>query len=170
MDHVPQRAEYPRAPQAPSNMGDRKRQLDTVEQIPNLPPMTFSVMTYNLWKTDGEPTSFGLRRPILLRQLAHLQPDVMMVQELHPKLTEMVNEALPHHRSVGDPRDPTPALTEKGWVCEGNIFWRKSLFTEVEHGALDIGQQEPDRRLFWVRLMPMGGDTRTLLFATAHFT
>ena len=149
-------------------MADRKRRLEA-DKVEAPFPLTFSLMTYNLWKSNGEPTSLELRRPVLVRQLARLQPDVLMVQELHPKLAECVNEALPHHQSVGDKHDSATDL-ETGWFCEGNIFWRSSLFSKVEHGAVHIGHKERDRRLFWVRLLPVSSSGATLLFATAHFT
>ena len=138
------------------------------------PPLTFSLMTYNLWKTAGKPTAFAIRRPVLLRAIRKLDPDVLFTQELHPLLTDTVTEALPAHAHV----EPSVEEGERhpGWAREGNIFWRQSIFEEVEHGAVDIGQQEPERRLFWVRLQPVGqaaedGATPpSVLFATAHFT
>lgn len=136
--------------------------------------LTFSLMTYNLWKTAGKPTAFAIRRPVLLRAIRKLDPDVLFTQELHPLLTDTVTEALPAHAHVEPSVEEAESLP--GWAREGNIFWRQSIFEEVEHGAVDIGQQEPERRLFWVRLQPVGqavedGATPpSVLFATAHFT
>ena len=31
--------------------------------------LAFSLCTYNVWKTAGEPTAWDVRRPVLLRQL-----------------------------------------------------------------------------------------------------
>ena len=57
-----------------------------------------------------------------------------------------------------------------GWVRQSNIYWRGDLFSEIEHGAEDVGiAHEADRRLFWVRLNVTGLD-RSILVATAHFT
>ena len=123
---------------------------------------TFSLMTYNLWKTNGEPTAWTVRRPILLRQLRRLNPDVMFAQELCPKISSCVIEALPGHHQVKD-------NDLQGWAQEGNIFWRASLFQELDHGAVDIGQAEKHRRLFWVKLIHRETD-RKALFATAHFS
>ena len=64
------------------------------------PPLTFSLMTYNLWKTAGKPTAFAIRRPVLLRAIRKLDPDVLFTQELHPLLTDTVTEALPAHAHV----------------------------------------------------------------------
>ena len=123
---------------------------------------TFSLMTYNLWKTKGEPTAWAERRPILLRQLRRLDPDVMFAQELCPKIASCVIEALPGHHQVKDD-------DLQGWAQEGNIFWRASLFQELDHGAVDIGQAEEHRRLWWVRLVHHATGRRAL-FATAHFS
>lgn len=35
-------------------------------------PFTFTLMTYNLWKTDGEPTSWELRRPVRFLQSVYV--------------------------------------------------------------------------------------------------
>ena len=123
---------------------------------------TFSLMTYNLWKTSGEPTAWTERRPVLLRQLRRLDPDIMFVQELCPKITSCVIEALTGHDHVKDD-------SLKGWSEEGNIFWRTELFEELEHGAVDIGQAEELRRLWWVRLVHRATGHKAL-FATAHFS
>ena len=42
-------------------------------------PLTFSAMTYNLWKTAGVPTAWDVRESVLRRQLARLDPDLLMV-------------------------------------------------------------------------------------------
>ena len=141
------------------------------------PTTTFTLMTYNLWKSKGKPTSWKERRPILLRQLQKLDPDVMLVQELCPEIHNCVAEALPNHSFVTDTDVP-------GWSCEGNIYYRSSMFAEVEHGAEDIAQEEEHRRLFWLRLCLVNGEEeegkekekekkdggRTVLFSTAHYT
>jgi len=125
----------------------------------------FSLMTYNLWKTKGVATAWDVRRPILLNQLKKLDPDVMLVQELCPDIHNCIMEALPNHSFVSDESVP-------GWKIEGNIYYRQSMFTEVEHGTENIQQEEEHRRLFWIRLQT--GDSndskKTLCFSTAHFT
>lgn len=127
---------------------------------------SFTLCTYNVWKTDGEPTAWAVRRPILLRQLKQLDPDVLLLQELCPKIAECVQEALPGHACVAD--------DFKGWTHEGNIYYRTTMLAEVEHGCEPIEQEEPLRRLFWLRLT-LAGDPeprsqRSVLFATAHLT
>ncbi len=60
----------------------------------------FTAMTYNLWKTNGVPTAWDVRAPIVERQLKKLRPDILMVQELHPKISATIFSALPRHRKV----------------------------------------------------------------------
>jgi len=127
------------------------------------PPVTFTLMTYNLWKTKGVATAWKNRRPILLRQLQKLQPDVLFVQELCPAIHECVAEALPSHSFVVDGG-------VAGWQNEGNVYYRQSMFTEIEHGAENIQQEEEHRRLFWIRLQVIGLGNSTALFSTAHYT
>ena len=129
-------------------------------------PLTFSLMTYNVWKTNGIPTFWSTRRNVLRRQLEKLDPDVLMVQELCPKIQECILEALPGHKFIGSEK----AVGLKGFTHEGNIFYRGSLFQEVDSGCDDIEQEEEYRRLFWIRLRPLVGNGRNILFSTAHFT
>ena len=126
-------------------------------------PFTFSLMTYNLWKTQGKATAWEVRRPILLNQLKKLDPDVLLDHELCPDIHDCIMEALPNHNYVTD-----PSVT--GWAVEGNIYYRRSVFSEIEHGAEDIHQEEENRRLFWIRLQVDDNTQQTLFFSTAHFT
>jgi hypothetical protein len=145
---------------------------------------TFSLMTYNLWKTAGVPTMWETRCAVLRRQLQKLDPDVLLAQELCPEITACVLEALPYHSCIGN----APHLTQtspdgcvassssselfRGLTHEGNIFFRASLFEPGgEYGYEDIRQEEEYRRLFWIRLRFKGGEeSKTVLFSTAHFT
>ena len=130
--------------------------------------LAFSLCTYNVWKTAGEPTAWDVRRPVLLRQLKQLDPDVLLVQELCPEIAECILEALPGHACVKND-------DFKGWTHEGNIFFRKAMFAEAGHGCEPIEQEEPLRRLFWVRLLSLAApesvsQPHNVLFATAHLT
>ncbi|CAE8639730.1 unnamed protein product, partial [Polarella glacialis] len=144
------------------------QKLKMATQLPDVPACTFSLMTYNVWKTDGVPTAWATRRPVLLRALRALDPDVLLVQELHPDIGRCILEALPGHRCIED--------DFAGWTHEGNIFFRSSMFESTLHGSVHISQEEELRRLFWTRLRykhtGSAGDTsgKTVLFATAHFT
>jgi endonuclease/exonuclease/phosphatase family metal-dependent hydrolase len=127
----------------------------------HVPPDTYSIMTYNLW---NNLTNFQTREPALRRQLASLDPDVLLAQEVLPPITSCVLTALKTHTCIQQSQGDDP-----GWATECNIFWRKNLLEHVEHGSVDIGQKELERRLFWVRLRSIHS-SKTSLFATAHFT
>jgi len=124
---------------------------------------TFTLMTYNLWKTKGVATAWNERRPVLLRQLRKLNPDVLLVQELCPDIHNCVVEALPTHSFIQDNSIP-------GYSIEGNIYYKQDMFTEIEHGNINIEQEEEHRRLFWIRLQLNNTAKTTALFSTAHFT
>jgi endonuclease/exonuclease/phosphatase family metal-dependent hydrolase len=120
-------------------------------------PMRLSLVTYNLWNTERWP----LRAPAL-RQFADIfRPDVLCLQELRAETQAYLDTVMPRHTRIHD--------TFPGWTCEGNIYWHRGLFREVDHGAEDVGILEVHRRLFWVRLQPMDHQ-RTILVSTAHFT
>lgn len=114
------------------------------------------VCTLNLWETRR----WEERKESLRRFLALHAPDLLCVQELRPESLSLIGEALPGHGHV---RDAFP-----GWTREGNIFWNRSRFSLLEHGAEEAGMLEPDRRVFWARLRAPGG--AEILAATAHFT
>ncbi len=120
-------------------------------------PPRISLVTYNLWLTERWPA----RAPALRRFLDLFNPDVLCVQELQAQTREFLDQALTGHARVDDPL--------AGWTNESNIYWRRSLFEQVEHGAESIGHPEPDRRLFWVRLR-LNETADTVLVATAHLT
>lgn len=145
----------------------KSRKTSNVE--PEERPFTFSLCTYNLWKSRGKPACWDVRQHILLRHLRQLDPDVLLVQELCPEISACVLEALPGHTFV-KPGSGAP----EGWKQEGQIFFRSSIFALVEAGAEHIEQEEPLRRLFWARLRfrdkSIGSIPSTALFATAHFT
>lgn len=117
------------------------------------------VMTHNIWAEHRWPE----REPSLRAMLRARRPDVYAVQELRPVTRDVIDEELSGHDRVQD--------EGRGWSHESTIWWNRVLFTEVEHGAVDIGisvdEIHRDRRLFWVRLVDQAG--RTLVVSTAHF-
>ncbi len=131
-----------------------------------------SVMTFNMWKTDGYPANWPHRRMSILECLKTLTPDILCVHELHPLLHGTVMEALPTHAFVQD--------DFKGWQSEGNIYWNSDTFNMLQYGIIDIGIMQPLRRLFWVLLTlntsdreiegPNQSTVGQLLVATAHYT
>ena len=121
--------------------------------------MRFVVMTHNIWADNRWPD----REPALRALLTTRRPDIYAVQELRPVTRDVIDRVLTGHKRVED--------DERGWSHESSIWWNAELFTEVEHGALDIGlgvdEIHRDRRLFWVRLATEDG--ATIVVSTAHF-
>ena len=117
-----------------------------------------NVVTYNIWNTER-----WARRERALRAFMRLfDPDVVCLQELRRKSRRFLDEVLSGHERVHD--------GFAGWALESNIYWRASMFEEVEHGAEDVRIREPGhRRLFWVRLRVKAVD-RSILVGTAHLT
>lgn len=120
-------------------------------------PIRVSVVTYNLWLTER----WRLRAPALKEFLRLYDPDLLCVQELQPRSQRLIDTTLAAHRRVRD--------RFGGWTTESNIYWRASLFAEVEHGAEEVGIRYGNRRLFWARLR-VADSGHTVLVATAHLT
>lgn len=119
---------------------------------------TFTSMTLNLW---GD-WDFARRSEALSQMMSLRQPDLLGVQELCPESAEVIDAALPTHTRVHD---------DGGWLHEGNLYWNTELFSEIEHGYVNIGHVEPLRGLFWVRLAHVGRpELAPLILATTHLT
>ena len=122
----------------------------------------FVVCTYNIWSNNRWPA----RKAALQSFIELHRPDVLSLQELHPATRQVLDEILSAtHVRIDD--------VFEGWVRESNIFWNSELFEMVEYGAEEIGQLEPHRRLFWVRLrflQPGPQTQQTLVVATAHYS
>lgn len=121
-------------------------------------PLRFVATTYNLWaqyrlpeRTQAVQSYFGLAAP-----------DVLCLQEFSEPARELLDAALPDHQRVDDDFE--------GWTVQGNIYWSTAMFSMIEYGAVDIGQQSELRRLFWVRLRPTASPDRTVLVSTVHLT
>ncbi len=119
--------------------------------------LRFSVLTLNLWNTE-----FWERREKTIQSFLQVfDPDICCFQEVRPTTLSLLDRWLESHERI---RDPLP-----GWEQEGNIFFRRGLFTLMEYGALDLQMPETERRLFWVRL-GMDGRAETLFVSTVHLT
>jgi endonuclease/exonuclease/phosphatase family metal-dependent hydrolase len=121
-------------------------------------PIRLNVISYNIWNTER----WAFRAPSLRKFMQLFDPDILCVQELRPKSRDFLDGVLARHARVRD--------RLAGWNRESNIYWRKSMFSEVEHGAEDVQIKEAGyRALFWARLRLQALD-RTVLVATAHLT
>ena len=116
---------------------------------------SFVAMTYNLWADFH----LDVRRDALTALFAARPPDLLAVQELRASTRKLLDDALQDHDRV----DGTA-----GWETQSNLWWRRDLFSYLEHGAEDVGILSPDARLFWVRLQT--ADNTELIFSTAHLT
>jgi endonuclease/exonuclease/phosphatase family metal-dependent hydrolase len=121
-------------------------------------PVRINVISYNIWNTER-----WAQRERALREFMRLfDPDLLCVQELRRKSRRFLDEVLSEHERVND--------RFVGWAQESNIYWRASMFEEIEHGAEDVRIREPGhRRLFWARLR-MSTLDRSILVGTAHLT
>jgi endonuclease/exonuclease/phosphatase family metal-dependent hydrolase len=113
-------------------------------------------ITYNIWNTER----WDFRKPALRKFLELFDPDILCVQEVMPQTRDAIDDALSNHARVHE--------RLAGWNRESNIWWRKAMFSEREHGAeeVDIADSR-HRRLFWVRLET---DDRSMLVSTAHLS
>jgi endonuclease/exonuclease/phosphatase family metal-dependent hydrolase len=123
-----------------------------------MPPLRINIITCNIWNKER----WKFRREALRKFLELFTPDILCVQELVPMSRDFLDEVLPEHERVHD------RLT--GWNRESNIWWRKSVFREVEHGAEEVEIRDSrHRRLFWLRLKANTHE-RSLLVSTAHLS
>jgi len=121
-------------------------------------PLRISIVSYNIWAQER----WDFRKEALRNFMARFEPDIACLQEFRPASRELLDTTLSGHRHVHDEFE--------GWETQSNIYWRDSLFSEIEHGAEDVGiTHEPGRRLFWVRLEVKALDA-SLLVSTAHLT
>jgi endonuclease/exonuclease/phosphatase family metal-dependent hydrolase len=117
-----------------------------------------NIITYNIWNTER----WAQRENALRAFMQRFDPDLLCVQELRRKSRQFLDTVLAGHERVQD--------KFAGWMLESNIYWRESMFGEVEHGAEDVQIREAGhRRLFWVRLQVKALD-RSIVVGTAHLT
>lgn len=117
----------------------------------------FVATTYNLWQRTRWPE----RERALESYLRVASPDILCVQELRPESQALIDATLEGHSRIAD--------RFVGWAEEGNIYFANSLFSHIAHGGEDVGQESPNRRLFWTRLLHIPS-SRPILVATIHLT
>jgi endonuclease/exonuclease/phosphatase family metal-dependent hydrolase len=121
-------------------------------------PLRINLITCNIWNTER----WNARAATLRKFLELYSPDVLCVQELRQKTRIFLDKALTGYSRVQD--------SFVGWTSESNIYWRATMFSEIEHGAEDVKIKEKGHRaLFWARLAIKDRD-RSMLVATAHLT
>ncbi len=121
-------------------------------------PLRINIITCNIWNTER----WSQRHAALKKFVELFGPDILCLQELRQKSRIFLDKALPGHARVQD--------GFVGWTAESNIYWRDTLFSEIEHGAADVKIKEKGhRRLFWARLQ-VKALGRSILVSTAHLT
>jgi len=120
-------------------------------------PSRISILTCNLWNTE----KWEQRRPAVFEFLRRFSPDICCFQELRSRTADEIDLEFSDYTRVQD--------DFRGWLNEGNIYYRKDYFEEIQHGEVPLDMPEEDRRLFWLRLNIRDTD-RSLIVATVHLT
>ena len=120
-------------------------------------PLTFIAQSHNLWGDHHAEGRVEAMRALYERRA----PDLLATQETRAWSREILDAAMPGHERVHD--------DFAGWESQSNLWWNSELFSEVEHGAEDVGIHDANARLFWVRLRVVG-EERTILWTTAHLS
>lgn len=113
--------------------------------------------THNLWGDHHAEGRVDAMRALYERRA----PDLLATQETRRWSRDLLDEVMPGHDRV---HDDFP-----GWESQSNLWWNRDIFSEVEHGAEDVGIHDTHARLFWVRLRVARGP-RTILWTTAHLS
>jgi endonuclease/exonuclease/phosphatase family metal-dependent hydrolase len=120
--------------------------------------LRFTVCSFNLWQDFYWPA----REKSLKHFMSNHFPDIVALQELHPKTLSLLDNTLNLHQRIDD--------DFPGWKSESNIYWNHNLFELVSYGMEDVGIEEEYRNLFWVKLKCKDDNSLEILIATAHFT
>lgn len=111
-----------------------------------------------MWGHDRWPD----RHDAVVGLLRSRRPDILALQEVRRDTLQLVTDTLQEHERVHS--------DFAGWEQEGNISWNRLLFAYEAHGAEPVGQFEELRRLFWVRLRPVGLQTSPLVVGCVHYS
>src|SRR5215216_637530 len=90
-------------------------------------PLRITIVSYNIWAEER----WEFRKEALRNFTVRFEPDLLCLQEFRPASRELLDATLSGHRRVHDEFE--------GWAIQSNIYWRDSLFSEIEHGAEDVG-------------------------------
>jgi hypothetical protein len=87
-------------------------------------PFRFSILTLNLWNTER----WDVREPAVAGFLNSYDPDICCFQEVRSSTWRTWTAFMPEHSRVSDPLAGGPRRDH---------LYRRSLFSELEHGAVD---------------------------------
>lgn len=115
-----------------------------------------SLITLNLWNTEY----WEQRRTCVVSFVQTFHADIYCFQEVREQTLCVLDSALSEYQRIEGP--------EEGWRCENSIYIKKSLFTVLDYGRVDLQMPEIHRGVFWARLRTT--DNRPLFVATMHLT
>lgn len=115
-----------------------------------------SLITLNLWNTEY----WEQRRTCVVSFVQTFHADIYCFQEVREQTLCVLDSALSEYQRIEGP--------EEGWRCENSIYVKKSLFTVLDYGRVDLQMPEIHRGVFWARLRTT--DNRPLFVATMHLT
>ncbi len=111
-----------------------------------------SLITLNLWNTEY----WQQRRSCVVSFVQTFAADIYCFQEVREQTLSVLDSALGEYRRIEGP--------DEGWRCENSIYVKKSLFTVLDYGRVDLQMPELHR----VRLKT--ADEKALFVATVHLT
>lgn len=117
----------------------------------------FSVMTLNLWNTE----KLSQREDSIIEFFSIYRPDFLCIQELRAETRKLLDTLLFEYDRVHDPF--------VGWKIESNIYYKKEMFSEVEHGRINLIMPEENRGLFYLRVRDIESH-KSLFISTIHLT
>jgi exonuclease III len=114
-------------------------------------------MTLNLWNTE----KLDQRVDTIKEFFSIYKPDFLCIQELRKTTQTLLDNELIGYKRIED--------SFVGWENESNIYYNSELFSEIEHGRIDLNMPEINRGLFYLRVKVKDFD-KTLFISTAHLT
>ena len=145
-----------------------KRRADELTEPTNLDPLParLSVATINVWTTKDRPGGpWPARIPALQKLVRLCNADIIGVQEAHPDILAVIDEALPTHARIAPEDEEADSVC---WRTEGTIYYRRAALELLGRGCECAGSfpEKPNRGLFWARFRV--GGAGSVLFSTCH--